>query len=268
MSCSGDVLATVAHLKIQANASKITVKSGKFTRVFTLQEWVNHVYTSFTRLVPLNEDVVSTSKQIYLWKGIGFRLKKFENYSHCDYLISYNSSILYQHNKQLGKQFGSTPLAHQNLPNQNNPRPFYTIAQNIAKPSIKDMILLLENFCVSHGQNSNDILSDFTHEALLTLSRNVKKNILGHKISRYVTQDVKVAVAVRDNGCCTHVENGVRCASKEELHYDHKFVPFKHGGPQSVWNLTLLCGTHNREKSDSMDWYDEIWKGIRGGFFA
>ena len=83
MYCGGDILATIAHLKIQANASKITVESGKFTRVFSLQEWVNHVYTSFTRLVPLNEDVVSISKETSLWKGIGFRLKKFENYSHC-----------------------------------------------------------------------------------------------------------------------------------------------------------------------------------------
>ena len=91
-----------------------------------------------------------------------------------------------------------------------------------------------------------DILAAFGQEAWNIGDRYVRRNIIGDKISRYVPQDIKVAVAVRDQGQCTAIlEDGGRCPSRESLHYDHRFIPFRLGGPQTIWNLTLLCEDHN-----------------------
>ena len=72
-------------------------------------------------------------------------------------------------------------------------------------------------------------------------------------ISRYVPQDVRVAVAVRDHGQCTgELPDGSRCPRKENLHFDHRIIPFRLGGPQTTWNLTLLCDEHNWGKGGSL----------------
>ena len=48
-----------------------------------------------------------------------------------------------------------------------------------------------------------DIFTAFGQEAWNIGDRYVRRNIIGDKISRYVPQDIKVAVAVRDQGQCT-----------------------------------------------------------------
>ena len=48
-----------------------------------------------------------------------------------------------------------------------------------------------------------DIFAAFGQEAWNIGDRYVRRNIIGDKISRYVPQDIKVAVAVRDQGQCT-----------------------------------------------------------------
>ena len=61
------------------------------------------------------------------------------------------------------------------------------------------------------------------------------------------------AVAVRDGGRCTAtLPDGSRCPARQSLHYDHRFVPFRLGGPQSQWNLTLLCASHNWSKGGAL----------------
>ena len=64
---------------------------------------------------------------------------------------------------------------------------------------------------------------------------------LGERNSRVIPQDVKVAVAARDQGRC------VQCGSREDLHYDHK-IPWSRGGANTVNNIQLLCGRCNRRK--------------------
>ena len=63
---------------------------------------------------------------------------------------------------------------------------------------------------------------------------------------RYVPQDIKVAVAVRDQGQCTAIlEDGTRCPVRKSLHYDHRFITFRLGSPKTIWNMTFLCEDHN-----------------------
>jgi hypothetical protein len=63
----------------------------------------------------------------------------------------------------------------------------------------------------------------------------------GERNSRFIPQDVKIAVSVRDQGRC------VQCGSSDDLHYDHK-VPWSRGGTNTVNNIQLLCGRCNRRK--------------------
>ena len=59
--------------------------------------------------------------------------------------------------------------------------------------------------------------------------------------TRAIPQDVKIEVAVRDGGRCR------QCGSNKELHFDH-VIPWSKGGPSTVANIQLLCGTCNRRK--------------------
>ncbi|MGH7489948.1 MAG: HNH endonuclease [bacterium] len=59
--------------------------------------------------------------------------------------------------------------------------------------------------------------------------------------TRAIPQDVKIEVAVRDGGRCR------QCGSNKELHFDH-VIPWSKGGPNTVDNIQLLCGTCNRRK--------------------
>lgn len=96
------------------------------------------------------------------------------------------------------------------------------------------------------------ILDNLSTEARTIAERFVRRNVLGDNISRYIPQDVKVAVAVRDQGQCTgKLPDGSRCQRKENLHFDHRIIPFRLGGPQKIWNLTLLCDEHNWVKGGS-----------------
>lgn len=62
--------------------------------------------------------------------------------------------------------------------------------------------------------------------------------------SRTIPQDVKIAVALRDEGNCRV------CGSKKGLQYDHIY-PWSLGGrSDDSNNIQLLCGYHNRLKGD------------------
>ena len=65
------------------------------------------------------------------------------------------------------------------------------------------------------------------------------------KPSRTIPQDVKIAVAVRDQGLCQHCGT-----STGPMQYDH-VIPYSMGGDNSVENIQLLCRRCNRAKSNS-----------------
>jgi hypothetical protein len=64
------------------------------------------------------------------------------------------------------------------------------------------------------------------------------------KRSRSIPQDVKIAVAVRDQGLCQHCGT-----SAGPMEYDH-VIPYSLGGDNSVENIQLLCRRCNASKSN------------------
>lgn len=60
-------------------------------------------------------------------------------------------------------------------------------------------------------------------------------------MSRTIPQDVRIKVAVRDQGKCC------QCGSEDDLHYDH-VIPWSRGGANTIKNIQLLCGPCNRIK--------------------
>lgn len=61
---------------------------------------------------------------------------------------------------------------------------------------------------------------------------------------RYIRQDTKIAVAVRDQGKCTS------CGTTRNLHYHH-IKQFAQGGKHTKSNLRLLCKRcHNKLHKD------------------
>jgi 5-methylcytosine-specific restriction endonuclease McrA len=64
--------------------------------------------------------------------------------------------------------------------------------------------------------------------------------------SRYIPVKIRDAVFKRDGGKCTYKgTNGRRCGSTWRLQIDH-IKPFAMGGANTIDNLRLLCGRHNR----------------------
>jgi len=67
--------------------------------------------------------------------------------------------------------------------------------------------------------------------------------------SRHIPVKTRDAVFKRDDGRCAYVgRNGKRCGSTHNLQIDH-IKPFARGGPNTLSNLRLLCGKHNRHEA-------------------
>ena len=81
MQRGGDVLVKFASLNITMNASKVTVKSGKFRRTMSVMEWSAMVSQSMVSPIPLNPKPKSNTSQVHLAYGLGFRLKPGEGMS-------------------------------------------------------------------------------------------------------------------------------------------------------------------------------------------
>jgi hypothetical protein len=69
--------------------------------------------------------------------------------------------------------------------------------------------------------------------------------------SRYIPQSVREEVLERDEGCCVHVEAGVRCRAATNLHFDHKLAYSKGGATSEAKNIQILCRRHNLQKRNS-----------------
>jgi hypothetical protein len=233
MQRGGDVLAKFASLNITTNANKVTVKSGKFRRSMHVAEWSAMVSQSMAAMVPLNPKPKRPSLQIYLVRGLGFRLKAWEGMPDCLLLIQQPRPL-------------PAPVV---LPNQPPP-----MLPNLGNVRFDQVLQSVEQSVLRDEGDEVSIIAKAGEEAYLTAMRFVKRNILHQEISRHIPQDVKIAVALRDRGRCTQTDHfGQRCTATTRLQYDHRFIPFSLGGPQRIWNLTLYCETHNQAKSDQVD---------------
>ncbi len=68
--------------------------------------------------------------------------------------------------------------------------------------------------------------------------------------SRHIPDAIRDAVMLRDGERCTFVAaSGRRCPATLDLHVDH-IDPFSLGGPHELDNLRVMCGAHNRRRSD------------------
>jgi hypothetical protein len=65
--------------------------------------------------------------------------------------------------------------------------------------------------------------------------------------NRLIPSSVKLEVWRRDKGKC------VKCASQDNLHFDH-IIPYSKGGSSLVAeNIQILCARHNLEKRDKIE---------------
>ena len=68
--------------------------------------------------------------------------------------------------------------------------------------------------------------------------------------SRHVSNDVKRAVWIRDQGQCTYEStSGRRCEARADLQFDH-VKEFARGGEATVENIRLRCPGHNRHTAE------------------
>ena len=82
-----------------------------------------------------------------------------------------------------------------------------------------------------------------THEQTIKL---LMKRTKPSKHSRYIPQDVKIRVVIRDNGMC----QSPGCFATSNLHFDHIYPYSKVGLSDDVNNIQLLCSKHNLQKSN------------------
>ena len=82
-----------------------------------------------------------------------------------------------------------------------------------------------------------------THEQTIKL---LMKRTKPSKHSRYIPQDVKIQVVIRDNGMC----QSPGCFATSNLHFDHIYPYSKGGRSDDVNNIQLLCSKHNLQKSN------------------
>jgi 5-methylcytosine-specific restriction endonuclease McrA len=69
------------------------------------------------------------------------------------------------------------------------------------------------------------------------------------KPTRHIPIALRDKVFARDNARCTYVgQNGKRCGSTHSLQIDH-IKPFARGEQNTLSNLRLLCGKHNRHEA-------------------
>jgi 5-methylcytosine-specific restriction endonuclease McrA len=84
-----------------------------------------------------------------------------------------------------------------------------------------------------------------THEQTIKL---LMKRTKPSKHSRYIPQDVKIQVVIRDNGMC----QSPGCFTTSNLHFDHIYPYSKGGRSNDVNNIQLLCSKHNLKKSNQI----------------
>jgi hypothetical protein len=70
--------------------------------------------------------------------------------------------------------------------------------------------------------------------------------------TRYVRKQIHQEIWSNwERGCDHKLENGERCGSRRNLQKDH-IIEFSKGGTNRKENLRLLCGPHNRYRSDQL----------------
>lgn len=96
-----------------------------------------------------------------------------------------------------------------------------------------------------------EILADHEIEKLDAPVRRAPGSKQGR--TRYVRKQIHQEVwSDWETGCNYRLENGERCGSHKNLEKDHMFE-YAEGGTNERENLQLMCGAHNRYRSDRLE---------------
>ncbi len=78
--------------------------------------------------------------------------------------------------------------------------------------------------------------------------KKTSQSVNGDAKTRYIRVSIRRSVRSRDSFSCTYRDpvTGRRCSSRAFLQFDHFPTPFSQGGKNTIDNLTLRCGAHNR----------------------
>jgi len=251
-------MASVARANISIHPQGVTITSGNYHASLSHNEWWSYSATSYQQVVHLPEQKKCDRMSLAL--GLIVRSKRIEN----EFFL-WNEAV---------RVINGIPEPHVNVITDWEPD-----VQKSATSFVKSQPGLINAFLKTAGKGNAQglkmfeslipifslidfeadtpaaILAGMNDAVIKTTGRYVQRNILNTKISRHIPQDVKIAVAHRDGGQCTHrSSNGTRCIRTDQMHYDHRWIPFRLGGPQDPWNMCLLCDDHNWTKSGKVFW--------------
>lgn len=257
----------VAALRITTSGKKVRVACGKFSDSFLPSDWGDAIANSVHRPILLNADENVDSKRIYLYRGMGFRLSSHDTIADINRAIQ---ELQRPKPQQAPNTYSLAPFGHlQGRAQQAEPAYAVTAQPSAPFPAVtpdgmvRILLSLAKQRSLSTEGDHSYFLGIATQKGMAIAQRCVARNILKTKISRHIPQDIKIAVAIRDGGQCTHMDSlNQRCSAKVDLQFDHRFWPFSLGGTQEMWNLTLKCGDHNREESDNIDFRKALREAV------
>jgi len=255
-------MVSFARAKVHFQRGDVTVVSGSFRQSWPWSEWSGMMQRSLVEVVRLGTPADTST--LVLYRGILLRASTSESSWSVESFLGQNVVRPQDNPPERGSirdpLVGSAPgsLAGY-LPAQPQ------TPQIPIPPSV--FTALTHAFFAKQYPTTRMLIALASKETIDTAQRFVQRNLLKQPLSRYIPQDEKIAVAVRDGGTCTAVlPDGSRCHSTEDLQYHHHLIPFSKGGPNKSWNLTLHCGQHNLDASDSMPVLDGVKDLVRRWF--
>ena len=251
-------MASVAKANISIHPRGVTITSGNYHTSLSHHEWWTHSAASYEQVVHLPLQKKCDRMSIAL--GLVVRSKRIE-----DDLFIWNEAVRVIngipetkvdiiHNWDVVGEEPATTFV-KSSPGLINA--FLKMLGNGDPQGLKifEALMPVISLVDFEAEAPSTILAGLSDAVIKTTGRYVQRNILHTKISRHIPQDVKIAVAHRDGGMCTHrLSNGSRCIRRDRMHYDHRWIPFRLGGPQDPWNMCLLCDDHNWSKSGNWWW--------------
>jgi hypothetical protein len=256
------LMVSFARAKVLFQGGNVTVVSGSFRHSWPWSEWSEMVRRSHVEVVRLGTPADAST--LVLYRGILLRASTSESCWSVEGFLGQNVVRPQDNPPERGSIRGPLegsapgPLAGY-LP---------ALPQTPQFPIPPSVVTALTNaFLANQYPSTRMLLALASKGAIDTAQRFVQRNLLKQPLSRYIPQDEKIAVAVRDGGTCTALlPDGSRCHSTEDLQYHHHLIPFSKGGPNKSWNLTLHCGQHNLDASDSMPVLDGVKDLVRRWF--
>jgi len=247
-------MASLANAQISIHPRGVTITSGKYRTSLSHHTWWSMSQSSHQHVVHLPEQ--KRCGCLCLALGLILRSKRKEEDS-----TIWNDAVQVINSQPRSVASTTSPVDSFQFKQVSDPEGLGMAFMSVFAGGNREGLQMFTTMmpwlsCIDfQAQTPTAILRGVGEATLRTAERFVHSNILHNRISRHVPQDVKIAVAVRDGGRCTKtLSDGRRCTMTHALHYDHRLIPFRLGGPQEAWNLCLLCDEHNWAKGGGLPW--------------